>query len=186
MAAIFHIGGESNDLSSLMRKNPEKGIRLIMDRYKEAIYWHIRRLVVSHADAQDATQETFIRVYRSFSKLKDTASLKPWIYKIATNEAMRLIQRRKGGTELSLDDTLMSPDVIETQEYIDLSDSAAVKIQKAILSLPAKQQLAFSLRYYDELSYEEIAEITSSAPANVKANYHFAKNNVIKYLKEHD
>lgn len=158
---------------------------MLMAKYKEPVYWHIRRLVVSHDDAQDAAQETFVRVFRSFRQFKGECPLGAWIYRIATNEAMRVLERRRGG-RLSLDDPEAGTDALMADGYVDYSDIEAVKLQKAILSLPARQQLAFNLRYYDELGYDEIAAITGSTAANVKANYHIAKEKIIKYMNSTD
>ena len=153
------------DIVSALKKNAENGFRLLMAKYKEAVYWHIRRLVVSHDDAQ--------------------GSFSAWIYRIATNEALRILERRRS-ERLSLDDPEAGTGSLMADEYMDYSDLEAVKLQKAILSLPAKQQLAFNLRYYDEMSYDEIAAITDSTAANVKANYHTAKEKIIKYMNSTD
>ncbi len=173
------------DIVSALKKNAENGFRLLMAKYKEAVYWHIRRLVVSHDDAQDAAQETFVRVFRSFRQFKGECSFSAWIYRIATNEALRILERRRS-ERLSLDDPEAGTGSLMADEYMDYSDLEAVKLQKGILSLPAKQQLAFNLRYYDEMSYDEIAAITDSTAANVKANYHTAKEKIIKYMNSTD
>ena len=175
----------NGDIISALKKNTENGFRLLMAKYKEPVYWHIRRLVVSHDDAQDATQETFVRVFRSFCQFKGECSLGAWIYRIATNEALRILERRRG-ERLSLDDPEAGTNNLMADEYVDYNDLEAVKLQKAILSLPTKQQLAFNLRYYDELGYDEIAAITGSTTANVKANYHLAKEKIIKYMNSTD
>lgn len=172
-----------HDIVQTMQRNPDKGLSMIMAQYGEPLYWHIRRLVVDHADAQDAAQETFIRVFNHFGSYREGTSLKAWIYKIATNEALRLISRRKE-QQVPLDGSLA--DLIQASEWIDYSDLEAVKLQKAIQSLPSKQQVTFSLRYYDEMDYEQIAEITASTPKAAKANYHVAKGKVIEYMKLHD
>lgn len=163
----------------------ESGFRSLMAKYKSPIYWHIRRLVVSHADAQDAAQETFVRVYRSIGRHKEVKSLRAWIYRLATNEALRLLSRRR--------EELLPPDGPEPEterltadEYVDYTDLEAVRLQKAILSLPDKQQVTFNLRYYDEMGYDEIAAITDSTAAGAKANYHAAKEKIIKYMNSSD
>ena len=177
---------DDNQIISLIRENAERGFRLLMAKYKEPVYWHIRRLVVSHVDAQDATQETFVRIFRSFSQYSGEGTFKSWIFRIATNEALRLLGRNQGKTTLSLDETAPALLTIKADNYMDYSDVEAVKLQKAILSLPPKQQLAFNLRYYDDLSYKEIAAITDSTEATVKANYHFAKEKIIKYMNSNE
>lgn len=173
------------DIVFALKENAENGFRLLMARYKEAVYWHIRRLVVSHDDAQDAAQETFVRIFRSFSRFKGGCSFGAWIYRIATNEALRILERRRD-RRLSLDDPEAGTNGLMADEYVDYSDLETVKLQKAILSLPTKQQLAFNLRYYDEMGYDEIASITNSTAANVKANYHVAKEKIIKYMNSTD
>ncbi len=169
------------DILSVLKRDAESGFRLLMAKYKEAVYWHIRRLVVSHDDAQNAAQETFVRIFRSFRQFKGDCPFGAWIYRIATHEALRVLERRKD-ERLSLDDPEARTSSLITDEYVDYGDLEAVRFQKAILSLPTKQQLAFNLHYYDELGYDEIAAITHSTAANVKANYHIAKEKIIKYM----
>lgn len=164
-----------------MREDAERGFRLLMQSYKEPLYWHIRRLVVSHDDAQDAAQEAFIRIYRSFSQFNEAKSLRAWLFRIATNEALRLIERRRAGTmpiEKVFD--------MQADSYTDYSDLETVRLQKAILQLPPKQQLVFNLRYYDEMDYDEIAQIADTTAASVKASYHVAKEKIIKFMTSND
>ncbi|GJH39534.1 RNA polymerase sigma factor [Capnocytophaga sp. HP1101] len=176
---------DDKTIIATMNECPENGFRLLMNKYKKVLYWHIRRIVVEHEDAQDAVQETFIRAFRSFHTFESKESLTAWVYKIATNEALRLLSRRRE-VQLSLDSSEGYSNSIMSTNYVDYTDLESVKLQKAIHSLPTKQQLAFNLRYYDELSYDEIAQITNSTVANVKANYHNAKNKIVQYMKTHD
>ena len=168
-----------------MRRNPESGIRMVMQKYGEPVYWHARRLLVSHDDAQDAVQETFIKVFRSFHSLKEAKALRSWIYRIATNEALRIIERNKTPRLLteSIDDN--ATDIAAT-DYTDYTDLEAVKLQKAILSLPPKQQATFNMRYYDEMKYPQIAEAMETTVSTVKVNYHLAKEKIIKYMNSYD
>ena len=168
-----------------LQECPKNGFRMLMMKYREPVYWHIRRLVVSHDDAQDASQETFVRIYRSFSQYRGDCSLKSWIYRIATNEALRLISKRRQ-EEVSIESEATGVNLIMADNYIVYEDKVAVKLQKAILSLPPKQQLAFNLRYYDELSFDEIARVADSTPASIKASYHVAKEKIIKYMNSND
>lgn len=168
-----------------LKQSPENGFRMLMTKYQEAVYWHIRRLVISHDDAQDASQETFVRIYRSFNQYRGDCSLRSWIYRIATNEALRLINKRRQ-EEVSLDSESTGISLIPADNYIDYDDKVAVKLQKAILSLPPKQQLAFNLRYYDDLSFEEIAKIADSTSTSIKASYHIAKEKIIKYMNSNE
>ena len=172
---------EDKDIVKAIREERETGFRLLMRKYKQPIYWHIRRLVVAHDDAQDATQETFIRAFRSFDKFRDDNSFRGWIFRIATNEALRLIDARKQGVA-SLEEDGDRANRIVADNYVDYTDLEAVRLQKAILSLPAKQQAAFNMRYYDELSYDEIAQATGSTASAAKMNFHIAKEKIIKYM----
>lgn len=174
-----------NVIIDTLKESPERGFRILMMKYQEPLYWHIRRLVVSHDDAQDAAQETFVRIYRSFDQYRGDCSFRSWIYRIATNEALRLISKRRQEV-VSLESAATGVQFIAGDNYIDYDDKVAVKLQKAILTLPPKQQLAFNLRYYDELSFKEIARIADSTPSSIKANYHFAKEKIVKYMNSND
>lgn len=170
----------SNDESIIktLRESPQDGFKLLMRTYQEPVYWHIRRMVVCHDDAQDATQEAFVRIYRSLGGIESVKSLKAWIYRIATNEALRIIERRG-------EETLRTSIQMYADDYVNLSEKAEGLLQEAILSLPRKQQLAFTLRYYDEMSYSEIANVCETTMVSAKMNYHLAKDKIVKYIKSH-
>ncbi|MDB0680554.1 sigma-70 family RNA polymerase sigma factor [Bacteroides fragilis] len=172
---------DDRDLVAMTIKDPGKGFRCLMAKYKEVVYWHIRRLVVAHEDAQDATQETFVRIFRSLSSFKGECSFRSWIYRIATNEALRILDQRRDD-RMSLDDSPVELNSMLADEYVDYSDLEAVRLQQAILALPTKQQLVFNLRYYNDLGYDEIAGIIGSTADSAKSNYHIAKEKIIKYM----
>ena len=174
---------DNNDIINAIKTNPEQGFRELMSRFKEPVYWHIRRLVVAHEDAQDAAQETFVRIYRSLDQYSGERSFSAWIYRIATNEALRVIERNNRRAFQTLDETTAD---FTADAYIDYTDVEAVKLQRAIHTLPTKQQVAFNLRYYDEMSYEGIAEVTGSTEGAAKSNYHLAKENIVEYLRSND
>ncbi len=167
----------------LLGWNLQTGFRMLLKEYREPVYWHIRRITVNSEDAQDATQETFIRVFRSLDKFDRSRSFTAWLYRIATNEALRIIEKRHPTVDIEGNAEAMS---MLADEYVDFADAEAVALQKAILSLPRKQMLTFNLRYYDELGFGEIAEITDTTPDGAKANWHNAKVKVSNYLKEHN
>lgn len=179
------MGINDNGIVETLKQSPENGFRMLMAKYQESVYWHIRRLVVSHDDAQDASQETFVGIYRSLGNYRGDCSLRSWIYRIATNEALRLIGKRKQEV-VSMDSQQTGVNLIMADNYIDYDDKVAVKLQKAILSLPPKQQLAFNLRYYDDLGFDEIAKIADSTPTSIKASYHVAKEKIIKFMNSND
>ena len=161
----------------------DQGFRLLLKEYGDTLYWHIRRIVVNHDDAEDVLQETSINIFRHFPKFKGESALSTWIYRIATNEAIRWLQRQAGlfrsvdalGLELA--------DRITAENGID-AHSVEVLFQKALLTLPTQQRIAFNMRYYDELSYEEIAKVTGKNVNTLKANYHFAVDKIKNYIKE--
>ena len=156
---------------------------MLMDKFQEPIYYYIRRLVVSHEDAEDVLQEVFIRVYRGWEQFRGESSLSTWIYRIATNESLRLLNARKNEEAIAAEEVqeeLMNK--LKASDYIDYENELAVKFQEAILSLPEKQRLVFNLRYYDELEYEEISRILDSKVDALKVNYHYAKEKIKEYI----
>lgn len=177
---------DDKEIIKAMQRNLEQGFRLLMARYKEPVYWHIRRLVISHANAQDAAQESFVRIFRNFSQYREENSFRAWIFRIATNEALRILERDRNSRLFSLDEA--TNDLLNTKadEYFDESDYLAALLQRAITTLPPKQQLVFNLRYYNEMSYEEIASITDISAASAKTNYHVAKEKIIDYMNKND
>ena len=163
-------------------KDPESGFRMLLERYQSPMYWHIRRMIVSHDDAEDVLQETFIKIFRHLDDFRAESSLSTWIYRISTNECIRFLNRRKEqavSTE-EVQDELMNK--LMASEYIDYENAMEVKFQKAILTLPEKQRLVFNLRYYDELKYEEISRITDTKVETLKSNYYFAKEKIKEYM----
>ena len=164
-----------------LKTDIQRGFGMFMQRYREPVYWHVRRLVVSHDDAEDVTQEVLVRVMRSVEKLRAECSLTSWVYRIATNEALRLIGRRQTQPTLPADDSAVA-DRLAADRYVDYADAEAVAMQRAIPSLPPKQQVVFNLRFYDEMNYTDIAQVTGSNVAAVKVNYHLAKEKVKRRL----
>lgn len=168
-----------NDIIEKMRQNPNVGMKLLMDAYQERLYWHIRRLVVSHDDAQDLLQETFLKAYRSFDGFKGNSSLFSWLYRIATNATLSSLRSQHQEVNL-LDDAKG----LKADSYFEFSDEEAVALQRAIHSLPPKQQAVFNMRYYDEMSFRDIAEANDCTESSAKANYHFAKSKIVEQMKQ--
>lgn len=172
---------DDKEIITALRAEPNHGFRLLMAKYREPLYWHIRRLVVSYDDAKDVAQETFVRIFRGFSQYDDSHSFAAWIYRIATNEALRFLGKHKEET-----DALEKALTMKADSYIDYSDVEAVCLQKAIHTLPPKQQAAFNMRYYDDMSYEDIAHAIGSTAASAKMNYKLAKDKITKYIKNYE
>ena len=154
----------------------------VLRQYERPLYWHIRRMVVSHEDAQDVMQETFIRVYQGLSKLRQKELLKVWVYRIATNECIRHLTkvRERTITEVSEDDLLVRR--LEASEHVDWEDVEGVRLQKAILQLSQQERTVFNMRYYDEMSYEEISQVTGTTVSTLKVAFHHAKEKIKKEL----
>lgn len=163
----------------------ERGFRQLTKQYGEKLYWHIRRIVVSHDDAEDVLQETFIKIYTSVDSLLDASKFTAWIYRIATNESLGLLRRQ---THLFQSIDALGPVLANKLEAETTMDVSRVEVifQKALLTLPTQQRIAFNMRYYDELSYDEIARITGKNVNTLKTNYHFAVEKIKKYLKDHE
>lgn len=161
----------------------DKGFLQLMDAYKKPLYWHIRRLVVSHEDAEDILQETFINVYRFADSFKGESKVFTWLYRIATNECTKHFRKNKNwlkNAELITDKMIGDFSGNDNES----SEAMLVKFQQAILKLPEKQRLVFNLRYYDEMSYEEISQILDSSVNTLKTNYHYACEKVRQHLIE--
>ena len=169
-----------------MMKDPrlrDKGFLQLMDAYKEPIYSHIRRLVVSHEDAEDILQETFINVYRFADSFKGESRVFTWLYRIATNECTKHFRRNKKWINNAVKITGEMAGEVSGNDS-DNSDLILFKFQSAILRLPEKQRIVFNLRYYDELSYEDIGQILNSSVNTLKTNYHYASEKIKQYLIE--
>ena len=154
----------------------------VLKQYERPIYWHIRRMVVNHEDAQDVMQETFIRVYQGLGNLRKKEMLKVWLYRIATNECIRHLNKMKERTmsEMSEEDVLLNR--LTASEQVDWEDVEGVRLQKAILRLSQQERTVFNMRYYDEMSYEEISEVTGGKVATLKVAYHHAKEKIKEEL----
>ena len=163
-------------------KTREKGVRSMMDAYQSRLYWHIRRLIVDHDLAQDVLQDTFIKAYQNFHQFKQDSQLYTWLYRIATNESLQQLnklkkmQKSEEGSDFHLQNLVAENVSAE-------ADEIQILLQKAIQSLPEKQKLVFTLRYYDDLPYEEISKIVDMSVGTLKTNYHYAKQKVEDYIK---
>jgi RNA polymerase sigma factor (sigma-70 family) len=158
----------------LLKTDREKGFRLLVEKYSSRLYWHIRRLVILHEDADDALQNTFINAWKSLGDFRNESSLYTWLYTIATNEALALINKRKKNAAIPLEDLeSLFANSLEGSTWFD-GDAAQNKLQNAILRLPEKQRIVFNLRYYDEMPYEEMSKVLSTSVGALKASYHHA------------
>lgn len=163
--------------------NPQRILDIVTRQYGSRLYWHIRRLAVSHHDAEDALQETFIKIFTKADTFKGD-SLEAWCYKIATNEALMTLRRRAHAFQ-SLDSLNGELANLVVTESAPDADRSAVLFQQAIMQLSTQQRIAFNLRYYDELPYDQISAITGKSEGSLRTNYHYAVEKIKEYLKEH-
>ncbi len=165
--------------------NRERAFKMLMDENKERVYWVCRRMLKSHEDANDVTQNVFLKVYKSLDRFHEDARFFTWVYRIATNESINAIRSKKLRHTVGLDSLIQEPAGNESQPIESLkSDETKNDIKEAILSLPEKQREVFMMRYYDELSYEEIAAILKTSVGGLKANYFHAFKKIEAFLKQ--
>lgn len=178
------INSPEENITELLREDPEKGFRLLVEKYSQKLYWHIRRLVILHEDADDALQNTFINVWKSIGNFRSESSLYTWLYTIATNEALALINKRKRNSAVSIDglEGFFSSSA-EGSTWFD-GDEAEMKLQNAILKLPEKQRIVFNMRYYEDMTYEEMSRILKTSEGALKASYHHAVKKVESFLTD--
>ena len=156
----------------------------IINQNQERAYWHIRKIVFSHEDANDVTQNTFIKVWKNLYKFKGNSKIYTWIYTIATNESINFLNKQKKHYFESLD--LVSYRLsknFSADSYFD-GDDIERKLQEALLTLPTKQRIAFNMKYFDKMKYDEISAILGTSVGALKANYHHAKNKIEEFLKK--
>ena len=172
-----------DDIKKLLNTDAEKAFRIIVDRYGSKLYWHIRRLVIIHDDADDALQNTFVNAWKNLGAFRNESSLLTWLWSIATNEALTLIRKREKNKGVSIDDLgSIFSNSIEGNTYFD-GEKASVKLQNAILRLPEKQRIVFNMRYFDEMSYEEMSSVLGTSAGALKASYHHAVKKIEQYIQ---
>jgi len=170
-------------LLELVHLDKEGGFRSLMHQYQEQTYWHIRRMVTTHEDADDVVQNTFIKVFKNLDKFKGNSKLYTWIYRIATNESITYIKNRKRRHSESIDDTDKNVENnLVADDYFD-GNSIQILLQKAIITLPDKQKAVFNLRYYEEMPYKDMSEILETSVGALKASYHHAAKKIEEYIK---
>jgi len=162
----------------------EKAFRALITLYKERLYWHIRKIVISHDDTDDVLQNTFIKVFKNIDKFNQKSKLFSWMYRIATNESITFINKR--AKQRSLDITDYQQELASTLASDDffIGNEIQLILQKAIATLPQKQQLVFNMKYFDELKYNEMSEILETSVGALKASYFHAVKKIELYIKK--
>lgn len=177
------INSDKNILETYSNDKKE-GFKLLLIKYRERLYFHIRKILIIHADTDDALQNTFLKVWENLDKFEAKSSLFTWLYRIATNEALSMLKKRKREQkyEASEMESIFSNSQ-ESDSWFD-GDEARRKFLAAIKKLPEKQQLVFNMKYFEELKYEEISEILSTSVGSLKASYHIARKKIEEILKD--
>ncbi|MEZ4943487.1 MAG: sigma-70 family RNA polymerase sigma factor [Saprospiraceae bacterium] len=167
-------------------KTFERGFRLLMSTYKERLYWHIRRMVLVHEDADDVLQNTFIKVYRGVLQFEGKSKLYTWLYRIATNESITFLQSnaRRNSSSIDNNDGVLASR-LKADSWFD-GDALQQQLQDAIAQLPEKQRVVFNMRYYEEMPYEEMSTILDTSVGALKASFHHAAKKIERFFREAD
>lgn len=160
----------------------ERAFTAIIKKYQEKLYWHIRRMVVQHEDANDVLQNMFIKVWNGLDNFREDSQLYTWLYRIATNESLTFLEQQKRRSAVSLSDVENGlEEKLKAERNFD-SNKIEWKLQLAMQQLPDKQRTVFSLRYYDEMPYEEMSRVLETSEGALKASYHHAVKKIEDYL----
>ncbi len=160
----------------------EKAFRELITLYKERLYWHIRKIVISHEDSDDVLQNTFIKIYKNISNFKGESKLYSWMYRIATNEAITYLNKNAKRLQIT-NETVQQYAInnLKADVYFE-GNEIQLKLQKAIATLPQKQQLVFNMKYFDNIKYRDMSEILQTSEGALKASYHLAVKKIETYL----
>lgn len=156
----------------------------LLIKYQERLYWHIRKIVISHEDADDVLQNTLIKIWRSLPEFRSDSKIYTWLYRIATNESLTFLKKKKRRPFSAFTDVehLLS-EQLESDSHFS-GDEIQMKLQKAILKLPQKQRIVFNMKYFDEMKYEEMSEVLNTSVGALKASYHHAVKKIESMLNE--
>jgi len=167
-------------------KTRNEAFNLLLNKYQQKIYWHIRRLVIDHDDTDDLVQDVFIKVWKNLEKFRSDSQLYTWLYRIATNESITFLNKKKQQNNTPLDE--VSAELSETlvaSSYFN-GDKIQLKLQQALLTLPEKQKLVFNMKYFDEMKYEEISEVLGTSVGALKASFHIAVKKIEAFMLNED
>lgn len=178
------------DEEILSKFNNEKtrntGFNLLIQKYQQKIYWHIRRLVINHEDADDLVQETFVKVWKNLHNFRSDSQLYTWIYRIATNESITFLNKKKNKHSIPLDELNTElAESLASSSYFN-GDKIQRKLQEAVLTLPEKQRIIFNMKYFDDMKYEEISEVLGTSVGALKASFHIAVKKIETILLNKD
>lgn len=167
-------------------RNPETrnyGFNMLVRAYQQRVYWLIRKMVIDHDDANDLTQEVFIKVYKAIDNFREDSQLFTWIYRIATNECLSYLSKKRKRFFLPLEDVGKELAGKLDNSSLISGDEIQKKLQLAILKLPDKQRLVFNMKYFEDMSYEDMSEVTNTSVGALKASFHHAVKKIEEYLE---
>ena len=170
-----------------MLEQPDKqryAFSLIVEQYSEKLYWTIRRLVLSHDDANDILQNSFIKAWTNLGEFQNKSKISTWLYRIATNEALDFLRKQKNHPMDSASGDMIVASRLQADEYFDGDETQAL-LQEAIARLPEVQRTVFTLKYFDEMKYSEMSKVLGTAEGALKASYHIAVKKITEFLKSH-
>lgn len=164
----------------------EEAFNLLLKKYQQKIYWHIRRMVINHDDADDLVQDVFVKIWKNLAGFRNDAQLYTWMYRIATNECITFLNRKKLKNNIPFDDVSyeLSESLVDSGYFN--GDQAQMKLQKALLTLPDKQKLVFNMKYFDDMKYDEISEVLGTSVGALKASFHLAVKKIEAILLTED
>ena len=175
---------EDEEILSKFREDGTRNeaFNLLLKKYQQKIYWHVRRMVIDHDDADDLVQDVFIKVWKNLPGFRNDAQLYTWMYRIATNECITFLNKKKQKNNISLDDVDYElADTLSSSDQFS-GDQIQRKLQQAILTLPDKQRLVFNMKYYDDLKYEEMSDVLGTSVGALKASYHLAVKKIEAFI----
>ncbi|MEE3999315.1 RNA polymerase sigma factor [Tenacibaculum sp. FZY0031] len=164
----------------------EIAFKSLVSQYKERLYWHIRKIVISHEDADDVLQNTFVKIFKNIDYFKRDSKLFSWMYRIATNESITFINKKAKEKNIHISDYQLQLTSTLDSDYWFSGDEIQLILQKAIATLPQKQQLVFNMKYFDEMKYEEISEVLETSVGALKASYHIAAKKIEHFIKNYN
>lgn len=172
-----------NELIEMLRqpRTQREGFAALVKQYSEPLYWKVRRIVLDHEDANDVLQNAFLKIWNNLQNFQGKSTLSTWLYRIAINEALDFLRKKKSANQVSADEEHAIASRLISDEYFD-GDEAQARLQEAVARLPEVQRTVFNLKYFEEMKYSEISKILDTSEGALKASYHLAVKKITEYL----
>lgn len=176
-----------SELVEMLRepRTRREGFAVLVKQYSEKLYWKVRRIVLSHEDANDVLQNVFIKVWSNLQNFQGKSSLSTWLYRIAVNESLDFLRKQKLADKVSADEDVSVASRLMSDEYFD-GDEVQARLQEAVARLPEVQRMVFNLKYFEEMKYSEMSQILNTSEGALKASYHLAVKKITEYLHSFD